>query len=407
MKTSALFAMLGRDAGLFVRSLWRALLLCALFATLLAAVLYGMLASLKADTATPVSVALVDEDASLVSHFATNFIKNQKDVASLVSIQNTDYQAALNGVANGNFSGAVVLPEGYLNAIMVGDFVRGKVLLSDGTLVDASLIRRVARTGERLIRMGQYGVFAGASVVANDPEVRQFYDVYLLKINDSLMYEASTANDRYITEEQTSYASSVLPLIQHMGLVLLLALCSLSTLFFYRCQTQDQTPALTARLRAQGVSGASFAVSKICYSFLFRLLLSALILIPLSWTFKLNISATSLFGFVTALLLSASFDTLLALCLSGNRFGIALLSLVFAVQMFFAGGILPLHYLSPSLRAIGRILPLGISYALSAPIFGAQPARFEFLWFVLWLIPVWFLALSQQKRICIQGGKSV
>ena len=406
MKTRALIAMLSRDARLFWRSFWRALLLCALFATLLATVLYGMLASLKEDTASPVSVALVDEDASLVSHVTTNFIKNQKDVASLISIHNTDYQKALDGVANGDFSGAVVLPEGYLNAIMVGDFVRGKVLLSDGMLVDASLIRRVARTGERLIRMGQYGVFAGASVVASDPEVRKFYDVYLLKVNDSLMYEASTANERYVTEEQTAYASSALPLTEHMGLVLLLALCSLSTLFFYRCQTQDQTPALMARLTAQGVSGTTFLISKICYSFAFRLFLSAILLVPLSLAFDSSPSLTSLFGFMVALLLGAAFDTLLTLCLSGNRFGIALLSLVFAVQLFFAGGILPLHYLSHTLRSIGHALPLGISYTLSAPVFGAGSAWLGVLWFALWLVPIWFLALRHQRHICVQGGKS-
>ena len=126
MKTRALIAMFSRDARLFLLSFWRALFLCAVFAVLLAAVLYGMLASLRSDTETPLSVALVDEDASLVSRFATNFIQNQKDVAALVSVENTEYQKALEGIANGDYSGAVVLPEGYLNAIMVGDFVRGK-----------------------------------------------------------------------------------------------------------------------------------------------------------------------------------------------------------------------------------------------------------------------------------------
>ncbi len=407
MKTRALIAMFSRDTRLFLRSFWRALLLCAVFAVLLAAVLYGMLASLRSDTETPLSVALVDEDASLVSHFATNFIKNQKDVASLISIQNTNYQKALEGVANGDFSGAVVLPEGYLNAIMVGDFVRGKVLLSDGTLVDASLLRRVARTGERLIRMGQYGVFAGASVVASDPEVRKFYDVYLLRINDSLMYEASTANDRYIVEEQTSYASSALPLMGHMSLILLLALCSFSTLFFYRCQTRDMTPSLSSRLMAQGVDGGAFAMPKICYGFLFRLLLSALVLIPLSKVVELRLSPLAIIGLAAALLLGAAFDTLLSLCLSGNRFGIALLSLFFVIQLFFAGGILPLHYLSPSLRAVGRALPLGLSYALSAPVFGAVPRWTSLLWLCLWMVPVCFFAMRRQRKVCTEGGKSV
>ena len=407
MKSRALIAMFSRDARLFLRSLWRALFLCAVFATLLAAVLYGMMSSINSDTKTPVSVALVDEDASLLSRFATNFIKGQKDVSVLVSVQNVDYETALTGIANGDFSGVVVLPEGYLNAIMVGDFVRGKVLLSDGTLINASLLRRVSRTGERLIRMGQYGVFAGASVVSSDPEVRAFYDMYLLRINDSLMYEASTANDRYIVAEETSYASSRLPLMEHMSLIFLLALCSVSTLFFYRAKTHDMSPTLTARLRAQGVDGCAFVIPKICYDFLFRLCLSALALIPLSKAFDLRFSPSSVACFIAALLLTSAFDTLLSLCFAGNRFGIAILSLFSVIQLFFAGGILPLHYLSPTLRTIGHALPLGISFALSAPIFGATTNWSGLLWLCLWLVPVWIFAIKRQRKICTEGGRSV
>jgi hypothetical protein len=406
MKTRALIAMFSRDARLFLRSLWRALFLCAVFAVLLAAVLYGMLSSLKSETETPISVALVDEDASLLSRLATNFVKGQKDVAALINVQNADYETALAGVASGDFGGAVVLPEGYLNAIMVGDFVRGKVLLSDGALVDASLIRRVARTGERLIRMGQYGVFAGASVVASDPEVRQFYDMYLLRINDSLMYEASTANDRYVVAEQTSYASSSLPLAAHMALILILAICSVSVLFFYRCQTCDMSPALTARLVAQGASGIVFVIPKICYGFLFRLCLSAVALVPLSMVFDLSLSPFAVMGLTVALLLGAAFDTLLSLCLAGNRFGIAILSLFFVIQLFFAGGILPLHYLPPALRTIGRALPLGSSFALTAPILGATPQWSSLLWLCLWIVPVLFFAIKHQRKICTEGGRS-
>ena len=407
MNTKALLAMLNRDARLFLRSLWRALLLSALFAVLLATVLYGMLASLRTDTESPVTVALVDEDASLMSHFATNFVKNQKDVSRLVSIQNTDYKEALVGIANGNYSGAVVLPDGYLNAIMVGDFVRGKVLLSNGTLINASILKRAARTGERLIRMGQYGVFAGASVVANDPELRQFYDLYILRINDTLMYEASTASDRYVTAEKTAYASSSLALTEHMALILLLALCSFSTLFFYRCHTYDQTPTLAARLLAQGVRGFEFVIPKIFYSFVFRLSIVALAMIPICLVLEPSPLPWGLAGLALSLLLCAAFDTLLSLCLAGNRFGIAILSLFFAVQLFFTGGILPLHYLSPTLRTIGSALPLGLAYRLASPAFGAEYAPLSSLWLFLWVLLACFLAIRRQKHISAEGGRSV
>ncbi len=407
MKFRTLSGMLYRDGKLFLASFWRALLLCVLFALLCGALLYTTLASVREDTETPIAVALVDEDGSFVSQIALTFIRNQKDVASVATVKITDYDEALIGIKNGDFSGAVILPENYLNAIMVGDFVHGKVLFSDGTLVDASLIRRVARTGERLIRMGQYGVFAGASAVSSNPETREIYDLYLLKINDALMYEASTANNRYITEEITAYSSSALPLAEHMVLLMLLSLASLSTLFFYRSATADLTPALTSRLRASGVGATAFLLPKILYSFLFRTLLCGSILLVLSHFFAFTLSPLTILLFLAALLLSSAFDTLLALCLAGNRFGIALLSFFFLLQMFFAGGILPLHYLILPLRAIGRYLPLGLTLSLASPLFGAKALPLSLVWLTLWLISLCFLATRRLKNICKEGGKEI
>ncbi|MBO4978821.1 MAG: ABC transporter permease, partial [Clostridia bacterium] len=332
---------------------------------------------------------------------------NQKDVAALASIQKTNYENALAGVENGTFSGAVILPKDYLNAIMSGDFVRGKVLLSDGSFIDASLIRRVARTGEGLIRMGQYGVFAGASVVARNSETREIYDMYILQINDSLMYEASTANERYVTEETTAYSSSTLPLAEHTVLLMLLSLASLSTLFFYRSTTADLSPALTARLRASGVDAASFLVPKILYNLLFRLFLCGTLLLVISRFFTLTLTPLSVLSFLVALLLSSALDTFMAVCLAGNRFGIVLLSLFFLVQMFFAGGILPLHYLADPIAAIGRVLPLGLAFRLSASLLGASLAPISALLLMLWLIPLCLLGVHRQKCICTEGGKSV
>lgn len=406
MKSNAYSAMLYRDGKLFLASLWRAVLLCVIFGLLLSALLYGILSSVSRDTKAPIAVALVDEDGSLMSNLTLSFIRNQKDVSAVAEIVKTDRETALAGVESGDFKGAVILPKDYLNAITAGNFVHGKVLLSNGALVDASLIRRVARTSENLIRMGQYGVFAGASVVSRHPEARQVYDAYLLKINDTLLYEASTANDRYITEEITAYASSALPLTEHMALLMLLSLVTLSTLFFYRSQTEDMAPTHQARLRALGVGPMAFLLPKILYAFLFRILLCGALLPLLSRFLVLQLSPVSLLLLLAALLSGAILDTLLSVSLAGHRFGIALLSLFFLIQMFFTGGILPLHYLAEPLRAVGRVLPLGLTFSLSAPLLGAKLAPLSLLGSVLWLIPLSFAAARRLRKACTEGGRS-
>lgn len=406
MKTRTLQGMLYRDGRLFAASLWRALLLCALFAALCAALLLTVLAAIREENEAPVALALVDEDGSLASHIVLNYISNQKNMASLVTIQKTDADEALAGVEAGKFSGAVILPKDYLNAIMVGDFTRGKVLLSDGTLIDASLIRRAASIGEGLIQMGQYGVFAGATAVLGDTEARKIYDAYILKINDTLFYEAGTTADRYVTEQETAYVSSSLPLVEHTVLLMLLSLASLTTLFFYRAQSTDLSPALAARLRASGVGTATFVLPKILYALLFRLLLCGVALFALSKLFTLTLTPVALLLFAAALALSSAFDTLLSLCLAGNRFGILILSLFLLVQMFFAGGLIPLHYLAAPLRAIGRVLPLGLSLGLASPIFKAAASPLSLVWLALWVVPLCFLAHRRLRKICTEGGRA-
>ncbi len=406
MKMRTFQGMLYRDGRLFAASLWRALLLCALFAVLCAALLLTVLSAVREENEAPVAIALVDEDGSLASHIVLNYVSNQKDVASLATIQKTDAAEALAGVEEGKFSGAVILPKDYLNAIMGGDFTRGKVLLSDGTMIDASLVRRAASIGEGLIQMGQYGVFAGASAVLGDAEARKIYDAYLLKINDTLFYEASTAANRYVTEQETAYVSSSLPLAQHTVLLMLLSLASLSTLFFYRAQSTDLSPALAARLRASGVTTAAFVLPKILYTLFFRIFLCGVALLALSRLFTFSLTPTALLLFGVALVLSSALDTLLSLCLAGNRFGILTLSLFLLVQMFFAGGLIPLHYLAAPIRAVGRFLPLGLSLGLASPIFEATPSPLSLAWLALWVLPMCLLAHRRLRKICTEGGRA-
>ena len=111
MKLRPFQGMLYRDGRLFAASLWRALLLCALFALLCAALLFTVLAAVRAESEAPVALALVDEDGSLASHIVLNYVGNHKEVSSLVSIHKTNTTEALAGVEAGNSAVPLFFPK--------------------------------------------------------------------------------------------------------------------------------------------------------------------------------------------------------------------------------------------------------------------------------------------------------
>lgn len=407
MTNGKIRAMFYRDGKLFLASLWRALLLSIIFALICGAVAYGTVRAIRSGTDKPLSVAVVDEEGSLLSRIGIRYVSNQKNIAAILAVDNIDRAAALEGLASGRYSAAVILPENYLNAIMVGDYVRGKILLANGIPVNASLMKRLASAGENLIRMGQYGVFAGARAVLNHLETKPIYDLYLMRINDSLIYEASTAAERYLSNEETAYSSSSLPLTEHAILMGLLCFLSLSTLFFYRSATADLTPQRTARLRASGITAPVFLAPKIVYSFAFRTVfaLLLLLLLPLFGNTSPTLSAFPVF--FTAVLILCTTETFLSVALAGNRFGVALFSLLFLAEMFFVGGILPLSYLSDPIRRIGSFLPLGLAARAATPIFGGVSSPISLLWLSAWLIPAALAALWRMRHICREGGKEI
>ncbi len=405
MKQKGLSAMFYRDGRLFLASLWRTLLLGLCFALICGALAFAAFSSLTSEAKKPISLALVDEDNSMISRVALNYVRSQKNIAAIVSAELTNEEKALLGMENGDYLGAIILPRGYLNAIMDGDPVRGRVLIANSSMANADSLHRLVGVGENLIRMGQYGVFAGASVVWDQRELRPIYDTYILRINDALIYEATTATDRYIIDEELPY-SKTLPLLSHTLLTSLLTVLSLFTLLFYRSSTADLTPQKASRLWASGVSKAAFLIPKIALAFAFRLGFTALILVPLVPLLSLSPNAVDIAALVLALLMVCLLDTLLTVALAGNRFGVALFSLSLLLELFCIGGILPLSYLSDIIVSIGECLPLGLAYRCSATFFGSENAPLALLGLLLWTLPVLLAAILRMRRISVEGGQT-
>lgn len=399
-------AMWMRDRVLFCRALLYALILTVVFSLLCGALAGGVYLSLTQDTKAPLSLALVDEDGSLFSRLAISLISEHEDMSRLISVQTVTEQQAREGVEDRQFAGAVMLPSGYLDSILTGSSAHGTVVVADGVMRSGQWVRGFARLGERLIQAGQYGVFAGQRAVLAQEDYRDYYNDYLTSMNELLMQEALTGGKAYVSTRELPYGGTSLPLIPHTALLYLLFFLSLSTLFFYRSVTADMSSKRYARLQACGVTPLSFLLPKVTLSFVYRLLCGAALLLLIAQLMpdlSLRVTVGTLASAALALLFLAALGTLLSVTLAGNRYGIAVLSLLDTVALLLCGGVIPLSSLHDGLAYLGTLTPLGAAYGLCAPLFGAAPTLRAYLVALAWVLLLTVPTHARLRRLAQAG----
>ena len=157
--------MLRRDGRLFRRGVIPALVLSLLLAAVIAAASFAVLQGASAGAARA-EVLLVDQEDSLYSRIAISTVEAQSYIDSLLHIESADDEdEAIARLNAGECAAVIILPEGYLNDIMVGNAAKGRIILSDAAAASADIVASVALFGERLLAAGQYGVFAGQKLI--------------------------------------------------------------------------------------------------------------------------------------------------------------------------------------------------------------------------------------------------
>lgn len=389
--------MLYRDWKLALGALRRAMLLILIFILLCGALAYGMI-SMSESGEKPISIAIVDKDDSFFSRIALNVISDDETLSQIVSMVKTSEEDARSGIKNHSYSAAILLPKGYLEGISYGRPTKAKVIFASGVTRSSDIINTMSLIGERLIKAGQYGVFAGESAVLGAPGHSKYYEEYILGINDAILAEVISSADGYCTEETTSYSHSSLTLIQHTVLVYVVFLIEISTLFFYRSTTADMSRGIYSRLVSLGGNAAGFILPKVIYSFLFRLALGALLFCACAMIAGMELSANGILPAAAAILFLAAEGTLASVALYGNRYGIAILSGAYILFLLLTGGILPLSLLSGAVAKLGRLTPLGIAYSMTSTLFGAGFDGMALLLGVLWLAATGLLAVHALER---------
>ena len=358
-----LLQMLKRDGRLFLRGLVPALILTALLFA--ACIIAGLSASKGAEAKSEaITVALVDEEDSVLSRISITMVKGQSYMASLMKIEDTSYEKAIEGIADGTYGAAIVLPSGYMEAIMRGRECRGKIIISDSFESNKEVIEKVADFGERLLAAGQVGVFAGEKIVQGASLSEETYDYFIEHSNTDLINFALDAYDDIFTFEELPYSDTDISLTDYYiacWLTLLLFVCGL---FFPELYTADCKGSLYARLRTKRIGVFDFLIGKLIYPFVFR----CLIALPLIFLYSVKA-----YGFAV---IAAAFITIITSCtaLSLSKKGgwVVLILGISSVCLFMAGGMIPRTMLPEFMPKFVSYTPYGGALNLFIAVFGGS-----------------------------------
>ena len=358
-----------RDGILFGRGFLPALLLTVLtgFVCFLAG--YSVSRSASNEEA-PVSVALVNEDASVKGLIAVNAVKEAPFIKGMLDFADTDLNSALQGLSEGRFEAVIHLPDGYVQSIAHGIPGKGYIYLSSSAASSEEVVRSIASFGELLLVAGQQGVFVGEDLILERGLPSDVHENYIVKSNVELLEHAFSLFDGGSVVEVTDYAGSGLPLFQSYAVLWLAFFFLITGLFFGPLYVTDLKKSLLIRLYSGGIRPAGFLSGKLFYPFLFRVAVALPVLFVLFRFFSPEIRPVCVILFLFGILVSTVFISAGAVILSERKGWIALLAGISVISLILSGGVVPRAFLPQAVTKIARFLPVGTLYHALSPLFG-------------------------------------
>ena len=392
--------MIKRDGKLFLRCLLSASVMLVILAVLCVLSIF-ITAKISGSVYTPVNVAVVDSEDSVISRILVHTIENIDYVSGLLKTETMSPDEAWEALRLGKCSAVVVLPEGYVDDILSGRASQGKIVISGELSSQREIVESIADFGELMLVSGQCAVFSGERLIGEHKLGSAVRSDFLDKVNPMLLSEALTAGDRFFTVEVTDFCDTGMAAAPFYSICWIIMFLFLLSVFFITLFRRDCTVHLLRRLRTLGVGSVRFLAPKLLMTLSLRAILLAA---ALSALYAAGIAEFSLAALPCAAA-AAVYITLVGACLSmcfGN--GVVSCLIVSAGGLFMCGGLVPRQLLPRVLTSLGDYTPFGAAKALLAPAFGAPFDIFGVIMAVLYAALAVILMCRELDRVTSGGN---
>ena len=363
--------MLIRDGILMKRGLLPALVLTLLVFVISALAGYAVYRS-ASEKQSLVRTALVDEDDAFLSRMALSLVQDEPYIKNILNFVPATREEAFQGIEDGTFAAAVVLPAGYIDQIRHGVKGVGEIYLSDAAASSVEAVRVIAAFGEILLIAAQQSIFTGQDLIWERGLPNEIMNRYLEKSNSEILGTVFQLFDSATVLQMTDYDGSGLSMAACYAVSWFSFFLLLSGLFFVKLYTADVRKGLLLRLYSGRVTPFGFLAGKILYPFCYRAMISVPILIVLRRFMPLTVSAGSILLFLAGLFIATVMTSAGAVLFSSAKGWPGVFAGIFAIGLFLAGGLVPRAFLPDFVPETGRFLPVGMVNGFLSPLFGGE-----------------------------------
>ena len=325
----------------------------------------------------------IAEDNERFGYNVLNIINSIDTVNTVCDLELTDYDSAVANVKNGDYTAAILIPEGFIDGLINGNNIPVEIVYAKESMtVTSQLFQETLRAGASDISTAEASVYAADAVVADNSHSQD----NLAKVDEELTWEYLTyALDRAVYIDVNDLAGfdglNQIQIYICAALVLFLVISSITVIKFFN----DDSEAMRMTFRRKGILPGFndfckvLAVS-VCYTFFLYLIYIILIIMThfnasLANYIKLPSLAEGLAAFFAIWLLTLSVFMMLGFIfkLIGNEIYAVIASVILAAFMtYIAGGITTLSSCPLWIRNFGRILPVSYSMRLAGKILNAS-----------------------------------
>lgn len=302
-----------------------------------------------------VDIGVVCMDDSWIMELAKGMLLGNKKIASVVNLQFTDYDKAMEGLEENTYMAVVVIPENAVDDIISGDNTPFQVIFPKNAGYEAAAIREVADSAVKLLASAQAGIYS----------VYDFYGEYNHKW--SRAGAIKRLNERYIDavleledlfKDTTVVATGDLDIPEYYalsGIILFILLFGMNGLAYM----EDYKKEIMAALEQNGVSVTKQIFSRFLGILCLYGIVGMVIVTVAGMAAGLGglMTVKLLFGMVPVLMTASAMVLLVQSAVRYKPAAIMTMFLISVFQAFVTGGFIPQMMLPKVIGAIGKCTP--------------------------------------------------
>ncbi len=324
--------------------------MAVLFLALLGALLLGVSANSDANADRKITVAFSAPEDTMAARLVENTFAAMQSVRSTLSLTETDEATARRMVERGEAAAAILLPEQFVEHIMIGQNTPAVLVLKDAGSAEAILLAEAGSAAADMLQTSQCGIYAVLGQIdryAADPHDQ---NAAMTEIN--LRYIRLAMARGGMIDVDTVSQTGVLSTFDYLccaALTLYLLLLGLAMSGY--CTQESE--GFRRRLNACFPHGVAAPAARLIGLMLMMAILCAPAVVLLR-LIGFSVSLRLIASLLPAIFVSASLTMLCYLIGRTPLAGAMLLLTVSVVSAFVGGGLIPLALLP---NAFGRIAP--------------------------------------------------